>query len=374
MTKLSSSLPLTRRRVLTTAAAGLAGWLARPRSAHARPPSAVRIAAISVAIKGQTSLRQSPLVSRVIDEGWLEKELAARGIRLEWFPIVGNDTGSVTNEALASGRVDFANYGDFPSLTLNAAGVRTKVVVPSGRGTDMFLLVPRDSGAQTIKDLIGKRISVHRGRPWDLGLQKLIDGAGLTANDFKIMNLNPQAGAAALAAGKVDAHFSIGGHSGAHLLVENGVGKIIWSTEGKPLHYKMRAELWGTQKFITEQPELTQLVANAYVKAAHWASDEKNKEAVIAIAKLTGAPDKVVRRSYGDPNLSWKDRWSPLLDEVVREHYRDVVKFALDRKLIRKPIQPEELLESRFLDTALKTLNLQDHWKPWQVAAVQRIR
>ncbi|HEY0707577.1 MAG TPA: hypothetical protein VGG33_12320, partial [Polyangia bacterium] len=145
----------SRRQILAEAAAFGAAWLGGRRRAHAAAPSELRIAAITVSIKGQPSLRQSPLVSRVIDEGWLEKELATRGTKLVWFPIVGNDTGSVTNEAFASGRIDFANYGDFPSLTLNAAGIRTKVVVPSGRGTDMFLLVPRDSGAASIRDLVG---------------------------------------------------------------------------------------------------------------------------------------------------------------------------------------------------------------------------
>ncbi len=325
-------------------------------------PAAVRIAAGGFNDAGKISVRGSGLVARVIEEGWLERELARRGVKLEWFPIIG-DTGTLTNEAFATGRIDFANYGDFPSVTLNAAGFRTQVIVPSGRGSDMFLMVPVGSTARSIQDLKGKRISVHRGRPWDLGLQKLIEASGLEEKDFKIINLNPTAGAAALAAGKVDAHFAIQ----AYQLEEKGIGKIIWSTEGKPLHFKMRAELWGSSEFARKYPELTQLVATAYVRAAHWASQDANRETVIKIGSRNGTPESVVRRQYADPSLSWRDRWNPLPDEVVLAHYRDVVKFAVDRKLIRNPLRPEDLVDARFVNAALKELGLQNYWKPWHL-------
>ncbi len=342
------------------AASGSTGT-ARAQSQAPLPP-AVRISAGGFNDAGKISVRGSGLVARVIEEGWLERELARRGVKLEWVPVIG-DTGTLTNEAFATGRIDFANYGDFPSVTLNAAGFRTRVIVPSGRGTDMFLMVPTTSTARSIQDLKGKRISVHRGRPWDLGLQKLLEANGLDEKDFRIINLNPTAGAAALAAGKVDAHFAIG----AYLLQDKGIGKIIWSTEGKPLHFKMRAELWGASEFARKYPELTQLVATAYVRAAYWASQDANRETVIKIGTRNGTPESVVRRQYADPTLSWRDRWNPLPDQVVLAHYRDVVKFATDRKLIRNPLRAEELVETRFVDAALKELNLQDYWKPWHL-------
>lgn len=328
--------------------------------AAAAAPAAVRIAAIGYAEGGQVSVRGTGVVARVIDEGWLEKQLADRGVRLEWVPVVGNNTGAVTNEAFAAGRIDFANYGDFPSVTLNAAGFRTQVVVPSGRGSDMFLVVPPGSPAKSIHDLKGQRISVHRGRPWDLGLQKLLQASGLKESDFRILNLNPQAGVAALAAGKVDAHFGLQ----AHVLEERGMGKIIWSSAGKPLHLKMRAELWGASGFLRAQPELTQLVATAYVKAAHWVAQDENFEAVVKIGTRNGTPAAAVRKAYLDPTQSWRDRWSVLPDQTVLAHYRDVVAFAAERGLTRKPVRPEDLIEPRFVNQALADLKLQDFWQP----------
>lgn len=359
-----------RRRDLLAQLAGAALplALARPAWAQARP-TAVRIAAIAVNAPGGVTIKAQPLIARVIDEGWLERELAQRNVKLEWYHVPTGDTGASTNEAFASGRIDFANYGDLPSVILNTESVRTAVIVPTGRGSDMQLLVPTRSTATRLADLRGQRISVHRGRPWELGLRKLIAAEGLQPRDFRIVNLNPPAGAAALASGDVDAHFSIDGY----LLEEKGIGRILWNSQGKPLHFKMRAELWGTRAFATQQPELTQLVATAYVRALHWASLPANREAVVQIGTLGGSPVSVVRRSYDDPSLGWSERWDPRVDEVVRSHYRGVADFAFDNKLIRRRVDPAELVDPRFVDAALAQLALASYWKPRVTQVVEAV-
>lgn len=341
----------------------LLALVALPTSALAAPPASVRISTFAFVENGKTSVRGNAIVDRVIESGWLERELQRRGIALAWYPVAG-DTGAVTNEAFASGRIDFANIGDLPSVLLNSGGIRTTVVAPSGRGSDMYLLVPNGSAVRSIHDLKGKRISVHRGRPWELGLRKLIESEGLRFSDFKIFNLDPQAGAAALSAGKVDAHFTNNGY----LLEESKAGQIIWSTKGKPLHFKFRAEIWGRNTFIAAHPDITQLVATAFTEAAHWASLDRNREAVIRISTRNGTPESVVRRTFDDPSLPWKDRWSPLVDDTVREHFRDVTASALKQKLIRSAVNPDELVAPRFVQTALKDLKLEGYWSPWKSA------
>jgi sulfonate transport system substrate-binding protein len=333
-------------------------------SAIAELPAEVRIGAISSFEKGKLSVSNSPLVQRVIEEGWLEAELAKRGVKLVWFPIMTGDTGASTNEAFAAKRIDFGNYGDLPSLTLNAGGIKTQVIVPAGPGSDTFLLVGNDSKAKSIEDLKGQRISLHRGRPWEIGFLRLIESKQLKYSDFKMFNINPQAGAAALSAGSVEALYT----NGAYLLEEKGVGKIIWSTKDAPLDWKMRAELWGAAEFTEKYPELTQLVATAYVKAAYWAAQTENRDAVIKIGTTNGTPESVVKRGYDDPTVSWKDRWNPLFDDVVYTHYRNTVDFATSKKLIGKKLDSKQLLEPKYLTAALKELKLENYWSPRSLA------
>lgn len=337
-------------------------WLVAALTFHpawADVPPELRIAVVAQVENGKVSFRGSALTDRIIEEGWLEAELAKRGVKLVWFPIMTSDTGASTNEAFAAHRIDFANYGDLPSLTLNAVGIRTQVIVPVGPGGDTFLLVPPDSTDKTIEDLKGKRVSVHRGRPWEIGFLRLISSHNLNYNDFKLFNINQQAGASALSSGSVDALYT----TGAYLLEERGVGKIIWSTKDAPLDWKMRAELWGATEFTSKYPELTQLVANAYVKAAYWASQEANKEAVIKIGSRNGTPESVVRKGYEETGVSWKDRWNVLFDDVVFTHYKTTVDFATQKKLIGKKLDPKELTEPKFVKAALKELKLEDYWQ-----------
>lgn len=318
-------------------------------------PAAVRIATTAFTENGKAAV--SGVVNRVQQEGWLADQLRRRGVRLEWMAVTG-DTGASMNEAFASNRIDFAAYGDLPSVILNAGGVRTEVVVPAGRGTDVFLLVAPGSKATSIRDLKGKRISVHRGRPWELGLRHLIEDNGMQVSDFRLVNMDIRPGAAALATGAVDALFVLGGDA----VEDRGAGRIIWSSKGNP-ERKMRAELWGKRDFTRANPELAQLVVTAWLRAQHWASLEANRDAVIRDGTRAGIPERVVRRSYDDPTLAWKDRYSPQYDGVVYRHYREVLAFARQQKLVRKDLQVEELLEPRFVRAGLQELGLSDYWK-----------
>ncbi|NGZ87343.1 ABC transporter substrate-binding protein [Duganella aceris] len=323
-------------------------------AASGAEPEAVRIATTAFTENGKAAI--GGVAFRVQQEGWLAAQLQQRGVRLEWLPVAG-DTGATMNEAFAGKRIDFAAYGDLPSVILNAGGVRTQVVVPAGRGSDVFLLVTPGSTARSIRDLKGKRISVHRGRPWELGLRHLIEDNGLSVGDFTLVNMDIKPGAAALATGKVDALFVLGGDA----LEDRGAGRIIWSSKGKP-ERKMRAELWGRRDFTQASPALTQLVVTAWLRAQHWASLDANREAFIRDGTRAGIPERVVRRAYDDPQLAWKDRFSPLYDGLVYWHYREVLAFARQQKLVRKQLTAEELLEPRFVDAGLKELGLSNYW------------
>jgi sulfonate transport system substrate-binding protein len=334
--------------------AGVMAWFVSGAALAQSDKPVLRIAATAFSEGGKASISGTPY--RVQQEGWLEQELGKRGIALEWFPVTG-DTGATMNEAFASGRIQFASYGDLPSVILNAGGVRTQVVVPAGRGTDMFLMVPPNSTAQSIADLKGKKISVHRGRPWELGLLHLIEDNKLSPRDFKLVNMDIKPGTAALATGAVDAIFLIG----AYPIEDKGIGRIIWSSKGKP-DRKMRAELWAKKDYIQANPEVADLVVTAWLKAQHWAAQDANREAVIEDGTRSGVPESVVRRSYDDPSLAWKDRFNPAYDAVVFQHYRGVLDFARKQKLINKDLKAEELLEPKYTQAALKKLQLSSYW------------
>jgi sulfonate transport system substrate-binding protein len=329
-------------------------------------PAKLRIATVVFQRGGKPLLAGTAAL--VESEGWLRTELEARHVELEWVPAPHASVAATINEGFANGRIDFASYGDLPSLIANAAGLRTKLVVPSGRGTDTHLIVPVDSPARSIEDLKGKRIALHRGRPWELPFQRLLDSKGLKYEDFTILNLNPEASTAAILGKKVDAMYTM---SDAYLLEERGAAKIIWSSEDAPADFKVRAELWSSAAFIEAQPELTELVARAFVRAAHFASREENRARMLELGTASGTPESVVRRVLASVT-PYRDNWSPLFDTTVIEHYRHSARLAFAKGLIQREVDVEELYDPRFVASALATLDLEGYWRPTGTTASAR--
>ncbi|MEF1435385.1 hypothetical protein QWU86_11185, partial [Neisseria gonorrhoeae] len=106
--------------------------------------------------------------------------------------------------------------------------------------------------------------------------------------------------------------------------VDKQVGKIIWSTKEAPDAWKMRAELWASDDFVRQYPDVTQLVATAYVRAAYWISQAQNRDVFIKILSASGQPENVVRREYVDVNSLLAPQFvNNALKELKLEHYWD---------------------------------------------------
>lgn len=318
----------------------------------------LRIAVVANASSGELTFAGIPQI--VARDKLFGEDLAKLHYRVEWVPVSTAAVATLVNESFASSKIQFAFYGDLPSLILNSSGISTRLVVPGSVGNNVYLVVPKDSPAKTINDLKGKRIALHRGRPWEATFAKLVASEGLGLRDFRIMNLNPQAGAAAVSAGNVDGFFTL---SDAHVLNEKGVGKIIWSTKIAPVSWRMRAELWGAEQFINANPDVTQLLATATVRAMHWVSQQENQAGYLREQARLGLPESIIRLDVLDENISWKNYWSPLLGEGLVAHYQALNEYAVSARLVRKSVATEHLIDKRFVPAAIQALQLENYWQ-----------
>lgn len=328
--------------------------------ASAKLPETVRIAAVArSAPAGKTVFAGAS--AQVAQDRWLETELGKLGVRLEWVPVTTNAVAAQVNEGFASKSIDFAHYGDLPSIIANASGLQTRLVLPGGSLNNTYLVVPPNSTARSIADLKGKRIALHRGRPWEYPFARLLQAHGLKLSDVKILNLNPQVGAAALATGGADAFFTL---SDAFVLEDKKVGKIIWASKKAPEDWKMRAELWGDGAFLQRYPQVAQLVVSAYLREHHKAAAaaDAGRDSYIKSEALGGQSEEVVRRELAGDSTQWKDRWSPLFTPAVRAHYAAEAEYAKQAGLIVKPLPVDALFAPQFVKQGLAQLQLQDYW------------
>ncbi|MBJ7437736.1 MAG: ABC transporter substrate-binding protein [Sphingopyxis sp.] len=319
--------------------------------------STVTIASIAYPYQGKQVF--AGLNGVVAEQGWLRDQLAKKGIELVFTPVSTAVGAPVINEGFSGKRIDFASYGDFPATIAVAGGVPLKIVAPVGQGQDVYLVVRKGLAAKSLADLKGKRIALHRGRPWELPFSKLVDSKGLKLEDFKIVNINPAATPAALESGSVDAAVLL---SDGLLVEQNGIARVLWSTREAPADWKMRAELFARKDFVDAHPELTQLVVEAFVRAGAWSSEEANKAAVIRNAARGALPVEIIEKDYADSSIPWRERFSPLYSPALRTHYHSVADYAFRRGLIRSKIDADALFDDRFVAKALTDLKLDDFW------------
>jgi sulfonate transport system substrate-binding protein len=335
-------------RPLLLAALLLAGLAAEDK------PAAIRIAAGG---GGGTSPFAGGVLGYVGEHRLLEEEFARDGIPVTWAIIKGNGPG--VNEALANGSLDFAGYGDFPAIIARAGGVRTRILLNYNRGANSYLVVPTGSTATGIRDLVGKRISLNKGRPFELAFDRLLESEGLRQADFRIFNLTPNDGQAAIAAGSVDAHFG----NDALIFESTGSGRVIWSTRDRDPHYKWTSEIFVTDDFATRYPVATQRVVNVLLRVYHRYALEENREEYLRSLARAGQPYEVQVREY--EGVSLRARTNPLIDPFLMEHYRRAAALARSRGLIRREVADVEgWFDRRFLDAGLKELGLEGFWTP----------
>jgi sulfonate transport system substrate-binding protein len=346
----------SRRRPGRIPIAIITAWMCAIAAASAlgqAQPSVIRIG-LPAALTANG--KPSNLLSSEITDRYLKEDLGPDGPRIEWIGIASAGPG--INEAWASGAIDFAYYGDFPAIIGHAGGLQFKLIMPGTRGSDSFLIVPPDSTAKSINDLKGKRLAIHKGRPWNLAFARLLMANGLKESDFQLFNLNPIDGDAALATRSIDGLYSTDGY----LLEQKKLGKIIWSTRDKPLDWKSTAELWVSDSFANQYPDITEKVTKAYVQTWYYVSLPGHRDEILHNSSSASSPYEVVVKQY--QGIELKDRWVPIFDPFIREHYKQAIAYALQAGLIRAGFSADDLIESSFDAQALKDLKLEHYWTP----------
>ncbi len=86
------------------------------------------------------------------DQGFIEEELGAIGVKAEFIPMTG--AGPAINEALAGGSLDVGFLGDFPAIIGKAAGIDTQLISFSGLNSGSRRQYFIESGGKRIRKSI----------------------------------------------------------------------------------------------------------------------------------------------------------------------------------------------------------------------------
>jgi|HigsolmetaAR204D_1030405.scaffolds.fasta_scaffold00141_39 sulfonate transport system substrate-binding protein len=348
---------MKRRDVLKSLAAGaVASFLFSPARSQAALPKVIRFASPDL------SAGQKPSYGGQVDvlntRRLFEKEFAKDGVKIEWHFFKG--AGPAINEAIANRQIDFAFLGDLPPIIGRASGLDTRLLLALTRGVTSYLAVTPESGIRTLADLRGKRVGIFRGTADQLGFARVLERAGLSERDIRLINLDFNAVNAALVAKQIDATWA---PNRVLALRDRGVVRIVLSSNDLDGVGSGQGAFIGVQSFLAQYPQAARRVVKTVVTASHWLSQEENREAYAQlVADLSSYPRKAIEESLRDANLNF--HFSPLLDKYFIDNFRTNIELAKRFGLIRRTFDIEPWIERSFLDAALDELGFRQVWQP----------
>ncbi|TCM60443.1 sulfonate transport system substrate-binding protein [Acinetobacter calcoaceticus] len=296
------------------------------------------------------------LVDHVYLNQMIQKELAPLNVKVEWQFFKG--AGPAVNEALANDQVDFAFLGDLAMIIGKSKGIDTRLLMAISRDTPGYLAVLPNKGYNSLAALKGKRIAVFQGTAMQLSFNQFIHQYGFSEKDFRIVNMDPAAANAALAAGQIDAGWGLMNNLALKL---KGIVEIPLSSRDSQGAGSIQTGLIATKGFIKTHPEIVQKLVNAVLKSAYYVGQDENRDTAIQLVTQNAGYSKQLYALNLDA-LSLKDMHSPRLDSSYLDHLQTGVRTALDAKLIKNDIQIKQWIDPQFVDTGIKHLGYVQFW------------
>lgn len=226
----------------------------------------------------------NPLSLIIKDQGWLE-EATGGEVTVNWVQSAGSNKA---NEALRAGAVDVGSTAGSAALLARSNGSPIQVIDIYSQPNWAAILVPTGSSISDVAGLAGKSVAATKGTdPYFFLLQTLAE-EGLSLSDITLQNLQHADGKAALEAGAVDAWSGL--DPMLSTAVTNGTAEIIYDN----IDFNSYGFLNATEDFITNHPDLAQLVVDAYEKARQWAV-EHPEETTAILAEVAGIDPEIAK-------------------------------------------------------------------------------
>ncbi|KKB33521.1 ABC transporter substrate-binding protein [Bacillus thermotolerans] len=272
-------------------------------------------------------------------KGWFEEEFEDFNVEVAWseFP-----SGPPLLESLASNRVDLSLLGDGALIAGIDKQLPFEVIAQtSDGGANSRILVQKDGNIKKLDDLKGKTVGVASGTTAHVYLIKALKTSGLTTDDVKMINLQPDDGQAAFESKKLDA-WVIWNPYYLHN-VEKGTASVIEVDE----NILAPGAIIARTGFAEEHPKLVETYVKVYQKAADWQIHHPD-EAAELYAKETNMPKETIKKmiTADQPNLFFTE-------ESINAQQESINTLA-DVGYIKESFRFKEHIHNEYLDAAVK--------------------
>jgi sulfonate transport system substrate-binding protein len=224
----------------------------------------------------------NPLSLVIKDQGWLEETLGD-DVEVTWVQSAGSNKA---NEALRAGAVDVGSTAGSAALLARANGSPIRTIDVYSQPEWSAIVVPADSPITDVSQLAGTSVAATKGTDPYFFLLQSLDAAGVALDDVEVQNLQHADGKTALENGSVQAWSGLDPLMAASEATAGS--KLIY----RNIDFNTYGFLNATESFLEENPDLAQVVVDAYEKARAWA--QENPDEVVRILAEVAAIDPVV--------------------------------------------------------------------------------
>ncbi len=261
--------------------------------------------------------------------GWLEEALQEQGIGVEWVFSAGSNKA---NEYLRSEAIDFGSTAGAAALLARANGSPIKTVYIYSKPEWTALVVPADSPITAVADLKGKKVAATKGTDPYFFLLRSLNEAGLTGTDVEVINLQHADGRTALERGEVDAWAGLDPMMASSEL--DAGSKLLY----RNIDFNTYGFLNANEEFITQYPEVTATVLQAYERARQWILDNPEEAAQILAEEAKISTEVAERELFERTVLD--------MDPVPGETHAEVLRAVIPIMVSENQVKPGTDLEA----------------------------
>ena len=252
--------------------------------------------------------------------------------------------------AFGAGRLEGESFVTFDAVTLAAKGVDYRIVMAADTSFGGDGILARNS-ISDIKAFKGKKVALEEGGVSHFFLLQVMKEAGLSRNDVTIVNLTPDAAAAAYQAGRADIAVTYSPFLQRANQAQKD-GRIIYDSSKMPTAI---VDVYTfSPKFVEANPNATKAFVQGIFKGKKFL--ETNKEEALAIAgkRLQLKPAEVEQQLKGvklvDLPTNVKMLGEPQSNIYLLNHMNELAQFLTEQKQIPKPPDLSKVLDPKFLN------------------------
>lgn len=278
-------------------------------------------------------------------KGYLEEELNAVGYTAKISAFMG--AGPEINEALASGELDAAIYGDFPAFTSKSNGIDTSIVALVN-GRQQYAVLSGNDKITKPKDLEGHKVIVPQGSITQFFWENYAEARGIDTKKVEIINSAADA-TSLLQSGDADAYIMT-----ANILYYTeslGIGKVI--DTGSDVEKASPTYIFNvTNKILDETPEIGTAINKALIKA--YEDAVKDPEELYEAVASESLPSEFARKNYEfDTSLKYM---SPEITEEKLAYYERLVDWMIDHSVISEKVDVKSYVNTSYYAKAEEEL------------------